>query len=58
MAYLPGPVQLLIAHGDHGLKVAGLSLALIETGPEPFELGHHIGRSNKQSSSSCSTTTT
>jgi hypothetical protein len=46
-AYLPGPIQLLIADVDHGLQVARLRLALVQTAPESFELGH-IGGSNKQ----------
>ena len=45
--YLPGPIQLLIADVYHGLQVARLRLALVQTAPESFELGH-IGGSNKQ----------
>lgn len=46
-AYLPGPIQFLIADVYHGLQVARLRLALVQTAPESFELGH-IGGSNKQ----------
>lgn len=45
--YFPGPIQFLIADVDHGLQVARLRLALVQTAPESFELGH-IGGSNKQ----------